>query len=290
MLSEFERRLADVLGARLPVPFRGGVDVAPGRDDAQVVLSVRHVEPLDEHLFGMRPEVVPGAPTQRRVVRLRCDIGLDVRVLTDQSRATQLRALDSVIYELDEPGFRSGARLQPTDGSDPGFLVQRMFISLSDPPQAITLRAEGLFWPPDVPGETGIPIERAQLRVSLQPVNLIPARPVLRAGGETAELAIDFGATGTMRVESEGRVTSLPFGAVVIAVEDAGGRPGAGTLSGGNAGPAGSRTIPVVGGQAAFQYTPPAGPALDHLVVSLDDGEGGIGIELGRFRLEVRGV
>lgn len=290
MLSEFERRLADVLGARLPVPFRGGVDVAPGRDDAQVILSVRHVEPLDEHLFGMRPEVVPGAPTQRRVVRLRCDIGLDVRVLTNQSRATQLRALDSVIYELDDAGFRSGARLQPTDGSDPGFLVQRMFVSLSDPPQAITLRAEGLFWPPDVPGETGIPIERAQLRISLQPVNLIPARPVLRAGGETAELAIEFGATGTMRVEREGRVTSLPFGSVVVVVEDAGGRPGAGTLSGGNAGPAGSRMIPVAGGQAAFQYTPPAQPALDHLVVSLDDGEGGIGIELGRFRLEVRGV
>ena len=288
MLSEFERRLADVLGARLPVPFRGGVDVAPGRDDAQVVLSVRHVEPLDEHLFGMRPEVVPGAPTQRRVVRLRCDVGFDVRLLTNQSRATQLRVLDSVIYELDEAGFRSGARLQPTDGSDPGFLVQRMFVSLSDPPQSITLRAEGLFWPPDVPGETGIPIERAQLRVSMQPVNLIPAQPRLIAG-ETVELVIEFGATGTMRVERGGRVTALPFGSVVVAVEDAGGRPGAGTLAGGNAGPAGSRTLPVAGGRAAFQYTPPAEPALDRLVVSLDDGEGGIGIELGRFPLQVRG-
>jgi hypothetical protein len=290
LLSEFERRLADVLGARLPVPFRGGVDVAPGRDDAQVVLSVRHVEPLDEHLFGMRPEVVPGAPTHRRVVRLRCDVGLDVRLLTNQSRATQLRALDSVIYELDEPGFRSGARLQPTDNSDPGFLVQRLFLSLSDPPQSITLRAEGLFWPPDVPGETGVPIERAQLRVSVQPVILIPARPRLTAGGETAELVVEFGATGTMRVERGGRVTALPFGSVVVAVEDLGGRPGAGTLSGGAAGPAGSRTLPVTAGRAAFQYTPPAEAVVDHLVVSLDDGEGGIGIELGRFPLEVRGV
>jgi hypothetical protein len=290
LLSEFERRLADVLGARLPVPFRGGVDVAPGRNDAQVVLSVRHVEPLDEHLFGMRSEVVPGAPTHRRVVRLRCDVGLDVRLLANQSRSTQLRALDSVIYELDEPGFRSGARLQPTDGSDPGFLVQRMFVSLSDPPQTITLRTEGLFWPPDVPGQTGVPIERAQLRISMQPVNLIPARPRLNAGGETLELTIEFGAAGTMRVERGGRVTSLPFGAIVVAVEDAGGRPGAGTLSGGNAGPAGSRTLPVTRGRAAFQYTPPAQPALDNLIVSLDDGEGGIGIELGRFPLEVRSV
>lgn len=290
MLSEFERRLADVLGARLPAPFRGGVDVAPGRADAQVVLSVRHVEPLDEHLFGMRPEVVPGAPTHRRVVRLRCDVGLDVRLLTDQSRSTQLRALDSVIYELDEPGFRSGARLQPTDGSDPGFLLQRMFVSVSDPPQSVTLRADGLFWPPDVPGETGVQIRFAQLRISMQPVNLVPAQPRLTAGGETAELAIEFGATGTMRIEAGGRVTSLPFGSVVVAVEDAGGRPGAGTLAGGNAGPAGSRTIPVANGRAALQYTPPAQAAVDHLVVSLDDGEGGIGIELGRFPLEVRGV
>ncbi len=290
MLSEFERRLADVLGARLPVPFRGGVDVAPGRDDAQVILSVRHVEPLDEHLFGMRPEVVPGAPTHRRVVRLRCDVNLDVRLLATQSRSTQLRALDTVMYELDEPGFRSGARLQPTDGSDPGFLVQSMFVSLSDPPQSITLRAEGLFWPPDVTGETGVQIERAQVRISMQPINLIPARPRLNAGGETLELTIEFGATGTMRIERGGRVTALPFGSIVVGVEDAGGRPGAGALSGGNAGPGRSRTIAVTGGRAAFQYTPPAQPALDQLVVSLDDGEGGIGIELGRFPLEVRSV
>lgn len=290
MLSEFERRLADVLGARLPVPFRGQVDVAPGRDDAQVVLSVRHVEPLDEQLHAMRPEVVPGAATQRRIVRLRCDVGIDVRLLPDQNRSTQLRALDTVIYELDEPGFRTGARLQPIDGSDPGFLVHRMFVALSDPPQSITLRAEGLFWPPDVPGETGAVIERAQLRISMQPLRIIPAQPSLRAGGDTVDLTIEFGATGTMRVERGGRVTSLPFGSVVVGVEDAGGRPGAGTLTGGNAGPAGSRTIPVARGQAAFQYTPPAQPALDQLVVSLDDGEGGIGIELGRFPLEVRGV
>ena len=290
MLSEFERRLADVLGARLPLPFRGGVDVAPGRADAQIVLSVRHVEPLDEHLFGMRPEVVPGAPTHRRVMRLGCDVGLDVRLLADQPRATQMRALDTVLYELDEPGFRSGARLRPTDNADPGFLVQRMFVSLSDPPQSITLRAEGLFWPPEAPGETGIKIDFAQVRVSVQPIILVPARPRLNAGGETIELVIEFGATGTMRIERGGRVTSLPFGSVVVGVEDAGGRPGAGTLSGGNAGPSGSRTIAVTGGRAAFQYTPPAQPAVDHLVVSLDDGEGGIGVELGRFPLEVRGV
>jgi hypothetical protein len=290
LLSEFERRLANVLGARLAPPFRGGVEVAPGRDDAQVVLSVRHVEPLDEHLFGLRPEVVPGAPTNRRVVRLRCDVNFDVRLLATQSRSTQLQALDSVIYELDEPGFRSGARLQPTDGSDPGFLVQQMFVSLSDPPQSITLRAEGLFWPPNVTGETGVKIDRAQVRLSMQPINLVPARPRLNAGGETLELVIEFGAAGTMRIERGGRVTSLPFGAIVVGVEDAGGRPGAGTLSGGNAGPGRARTLAVTGGRAAFQYTPPIQPALDQLVVSLDDGEGGIGIELGRFPLEVRSV
>lgn len=290
MLSDFERRLADVLGTRLPVPFRGLVDVTPGRDVAQVVLSVRHVEPLDEHLFGMRPEIVPGAPSQRRVVRLRCDVGLDVRLLTNQARIDQLRALERVIYELDEPGFRSGVPLQPTDGSDPGFLIQRLFVSLSEPPASITLRAEGLFWPPDTPGQTGIAITQARLRVSMEPLRMIPAQPRLTAGGPVVDLEINFGATGTIRVESAGRVTSLPFGAVVVSVVDAGGRPGVGILSGGAAGPAGARAVQVVSGRAAVQYTPPAQPALDQLVVSLDDGEGGVGIELGRFPLDVRGA
>jgi hypothetical protein len=290
VLSDFERRLAEVLGTRLPVPFRGLVDVTPGRDIAQVVLSIRHVEPLDEHLFGIRPEIVPGAPSHRRVVRLRCDVGLDVRLLNGQARIDQLRALERVIYELDEPGFRSGAPLQPTDGSDPGFLVQRMFVSLSEPPESITVRAEGLFWPPDTPGETGVAISQARLRISMEPLRMIPAHPRLTAGGTAVELEIEFGATGTLRVESAGRVTALPFGAVVLTVLDAGGRPGAGILSGGAGGPAGARMVQVVSGRAGVQYTPPAQPALDQLVVSLDDGEGGVGIELGRFPLNVRGA
>lgn len=288
MLSTFERRLADALGTRLPDPFRGLVDVTPGRDEAQVVLSVRHVEPLDEHLFGVRSEIVPGAPTQRRVVRLRCDVGFEVRLLNNQTRLQQLRALERVIYALDEPGFKSGAPLQPTDGSDPGFLVQRMFVSVSEPPSSVTMRAEGLFWPPDTPGQTGIAITRAQLRVSMQPVRLIPEQPRLTAGGDAVDFVIVFGAAGTLSIESGGRVTSLPFGAVVVAVEDAGGRAGAGVLSGGADGPGGARAIQVVSGRAAMQYTPPAQPALDQLVVSLDDGEGGIGIELGRFPLNVQ--
>jgi hypothetical protein len=165
-----------------------------------------------------------------------------------------------------------------------------MFVSSSEPPTSITLRAEGLFWPTDVPGQTGVVIDRARLRFSIEPLHMLPEQPQLIAGGAAVSLAIEFGATGTMQVERDGRVTSLPFGSVVINVVDAGGRPGAGVLSGGVAGPAGARAVEVVSGHAAIQYTPPAQPAQDQLVVSLDDGEGGFGIELGRFPLNVRGA
>jgi hypothetical protein len=105
------------------------------------------------------------------------------------------------------------------------------------------------------------------------------------------DLALELDAAGTLRLEGGGRVTPVPFGAVVVAVVDSGGRPGAGTLAGGTAaGAAGARTLPVTGGRAVVQYTPPAQAAVEQLVVALDDGAGGAGIELGRFPLDVRGA
>jgi hypothetical protein len=291
VLSDFEQRLADVLGARLPAPLQGSVDVAPGRDEARVVVSVLRTEPFEEHLFERRLEVVPGAPTQRRVVRLRCDVDFAIRRLAGQTRADQVRVLDQVIYALDHPEFRTGDALRPTDGSDPGFLIQRLTIPQADPPASITLRADGLFWPPDVPGQTGVAISEVRLRVAVAPLRLNPARPRLVAGEGPVDLALELDATGTLRLEGGGRITPVSFGAVVVAVVDSGGRPGAGTLAGGTAaGAAGARTLPVTGGQAVVQYTPPAQAAVEQLVVALDDGAGGVGIELGRFPLDVRGA
>ncbi len=101
------------------------------------------------------------------------------------------------------------------------------------------------------------------------------------------DLTVEFGATSVLRIESGDCVTSLPFGSVVVAAVDEGGRTGAGMLFGGVAGAGGARILPVTAGKADFQYQPPARAAKDLLVVALDNGEGGVGIELGRFPITV---
>jgi hypothetical protein len=87
-----------------------------------------------------------------------------------------------------------------------------------------------------------------------------------------------------------GGVDRRPFGEVVLRLTDAGGRPGAGTLAGGVAGPGGSRRVPLSNSAASFQYTPPADAAVDILHVAFDNGEGGAGSEIGRLPLRVRGA
>jgi hypothetical protein len=46
--------------------------------------------------------------------------------------------------------------------------------------------------------------------------------------------------------------------------------------------------LAVADGVATVRYTPPGQAAVDHLIVRLENNEGGPGIELGRFRLPVR--
>lgn len=290
MIADFEQRLADVLGARLPAPLSGMVDVVPGRDQARLVLGVSQARPIENRLFTREPEQVPGAPTRRRVVRLECDVSFTVRVPQTSPRSEQMQAFDRLVYLLDGPEFRSGNALQPEAGSDPGFLLQRTTLLHVDPPGSLVLRAEGLFWPLDVPGESGVAIREARLRVALEPLRLRPERLALVVGGATVGLTIEVPAIGTLQVERGGRVSPLPFGSVVVAVMDAGGRPGAGTLQGGQPGASGRLLVPVVDGMASVQYTPPAQAAADQLVVALDDGTGDLGLELGRFSLDVRGA
>jgi hypothetical protein len=80
----------------------------------------------------------------------------------------------------------------------------------------------------------------------------------------------------------------LPIGAVVAAVFGQGGQPGSGTLSGGTPGSNGARILDASSGVATVDYTPGAEAARDTLVIALEDGEAGPGIELGRFTLVVR--
>jgi hypothetical protein len=101
------------------------------------------------------------------------------------------------------------------------------------------------------------------------------------------DLLIRLGTEGAMEVRAGG-VDRRPFGELVLRVTDTGGRPGAGTLSGGFAGSGGSRRVPLTNGVAAFRYTPPAQAAVDILHVSFDDGAGAAGDEIGQLPLRVR--
>jgi hypothetical protein len=92
-----------------------------------------------------------------------------------------------------------------------------------------------------------------------------------------------------MRLRGSGaEPESLPFGSLALTLRDAGGRPGAGSLAGSH-GAGDVRLVPLHDGEATVEYTPPAAPAVDLLVVTLEDGSGAQGPELARFRLATRG-
>ncbi|MDM0110699.1 hypothetical protein QTI66_00980 [Variovorax sp. J22R133] len=289
MLREFELGLADVLGSRLPPPLQGAVDAAPARAEALVVVSVRTAEAVDEEMLSRRPERVPGATDPRRVLRLRCETTLEVRAPAGGTRADQMEAIDRVIYLLGEASLLDGRDLLPEDAdADPGFLVQRLQLLRVEAPSLIVLVAEGYFWPVGEAGATGIAIRDVRIRQSVLPLLLSPAAPRLIAGGATVDLTVRFGNVG-MRIEADApEPEALPFGDAMLSLVDAGGRPGAGVLAGGGAGPEGTRVIAVNAGQVSVQYTPPAAPATDFLVVRLDNGEGEPGQQLGKLRLVVR--
>ncbi len=287
MLSDFETRLADVLGARLAPPLAGAVDVAPGVASSRIVLGVVGVQPLDDDLLSLRPETVPGDTSPRRVLKLRCAVDLDVRVPNGGGRADQMAAVDQVLYALDDGTLRSGAAFLSGDASDPGFLIRSLTVAASTPPGAITLTANGLFWHAGTPGETGRPIAEARLRAAIEPLLLDPFPDHFVAGGAAFPMTLRCGAGSTI-VVSEAGVAQDAFGSLALALIDAGGRPGGGTLGGGTAGPAGTRLYAVADGAIAFSYMPPAAPATDFLRVSLDDGSGNLRGEIARFPLRVR--
>jgi hypothetical protein len=290
VLREFEAAMANALGTRLPAPLAGAVDVAPGRNSARLVVRVRKVDAIEHDLLSVRPERVPGADTPRRVLKLRCEVLLEIRVPAQGSRDDGMQALDQTLYLLGSAVFADGSVLLPTDDSDPGFVIQRLRFVQSEPPVTIVLEAEGFFWPVGVAGQSGPEIVAIRLRQALRPLRLAPPRPLLVAAGAPIDLNIEFGAAGTFGIESGVDVAMLPFGSVVAAVVDDGGRPGAGGLTGGAEGPGGARVLTVENGVATLRYTPPAQAAVDHLIVRLENNEGGPGIELGRFRLPVRGA
>jgi hypothetical protein len=298
VISDFERRLADVLGARLTAPFAGRVDVPPGNlaGNGPVVLAgVTRVRTSDSPFGGSKPELVPGANDPRRVLRLSCDITVEVRPgAPPADRTRQMQGLEQVLYALDAPDFRSGQALMSGAPADPGFFVQSLAIAegiavidptLDDaPPVIVAARAEGWFWPVGVAGEEGIAIGEVRLRGASLPLSITPVRPALGAGGGPVELTVRVGAGtfGTFRLPDQ---PALPFGSLAFTVMDAGGRPGAGSLVGAVDG---VLIAPLNDNAATVTYQPPGAAAADLLVISLDDGEGGAGFEIARAALTVR--
>jgi hypothetical protein len=287
LLSDFEIRLADVMGSRLAAPLGGAVDVSPGRADSRLVLGIVSVQRLDDDLLSLRPEHVPGDAAPRHVLKLRCTVELDAKLPNGGSRTDQMQAIDGALFLLDDSGMRNGSALLPGDNSDPGFFIRSMTVAGSIPPQSITLEADGFFWPKGTPGQSGPAIRQARIRGALQPLVLDPPPAALVAGGPAADFTVTFGASGTTTLAADG-IQNSAYGSLVVSLVDAGGRPGKGTLTGGAAGPSGSRIYAVSNGSAALSYTPPAQPATDLLVITLDDSAGGPGIELGRFPLRTR--
>ena len=296
MIAEFEQRLADVLGSRLPAPFTGRVDVAPGpapNNEVRLIVGVEGTELLEPDFLAHRDVRLPGSSSFRRIVKLRCTVG--VQAHTNQGRSGQVSALDAALFVLDAPDFRDATAL--ADDPDPGFLIEKTQILRSaaplapdaQHPSAIALVAEGWFWPVGIPEQAGEEIREALVRAGFLPLQLVPPNPSLVAGGGPVDLTLRLGAVGTMRLRgSAAEPATLPFGSLAVTLRDAGARPGAGALSGGSPGVGDVRLLPLANGEAGLTYTPPNVAAVDFLVVAMEDGEGGRGAELARFPLHVR--
>jgi hypothetical protein len=295
LIADFERRLADVLGARLPAAFGGHVLVAPGTGQPPMMLVGVQAVALLEDEFGNRPERVPGADDVRRVVRLSCTVAFTVRGSDAGGRAEELVGVDQLLYVVDAPDLRDGSALRPDDDSDPGFLIDAMRIGAStvlpgaDPdtvPQ-VNVVARGWFWPPGTQGQTGVRIGEIRLRGVVLPIELSP-RPAPVAGGPPIALTLSIRPTEPQRLrEAPPPAPALPFGQLAVRLFGPGNRPPSGTLSGGSPGTDGSRLLDVAGDAATLTYTPSDAQAVDQLTVALEDGAGGQGIELARFPIRV---
>jgi len=297
MLTHYEVRLADVLSSRLAAPFTGRAFVTPGPGDAKPALLVgtRTAEVMPEDFGSKRPEVVPGDDDRRRVVRLRCVVGVEMRPAAGAGRDETLAALDAALYVLDAPDLRDASALAVA--GDPGFALSAQRVRLAriepeDPADLprIDLDADGWFWPPDAPGEEGGPIVETVARIAGLPLRVSPWPLVMRAGAPALPVEIGLDATAVRVLD--GALQGAGPSTFALRVLDAGDRAGAGTLSGGAAGPEGSRIVEVDAGILRVTYTPPAAPVRERLVVSFLRAAPGVppslGEKIGEFPIEVR--
>jgi hypothetical protein len=300
MISELEAGLAAALAKKIAAP----VDVAPGQDpgpDVRVVVGVTEAQFIEPDLGSRRPGVLPGDAAPRRAVRMQCIVSLEARAGTGD-RVLQMKTLDDALYALDDGDFRSGsAFVDPNDSAkDLGFLIQELrpagFAAPFDPktpdsPVSVSVSISGLFWPVGQKGVTGTPIGAIHLRGGAIGIEISPFDPHFLAGSTDVELTVSF--VSVFMVLTKGSVKpeppNLPFDSVVMTLAGAGGKPPAGTLTGGTDGnPATIRVVPVTGGSAKIKYSAPAAAATDELIVAFNNGSNGLGIEIGRAKLTTR--
>ncbi len=296
MITEFERRLADVLGPRLPAPFTGRVDVPPGTlggNGPVLLVGVTHAQASEPHFGSHRPQVVPGGNDPRRVLRLTCTLSIEIRAGNNQNRRQQMLGLDALLYTLDAPDFRTGQALANGAPADPGFFIESLRVidgaaaitpDTDEAPVVVLLSAEGWFWPVGVAGQAGIVIGEIRLRGTALPLQVTPSRTHLVAGSDPVDLTVRVGA-GTFGTFALPDQPALPFGSLAFMVLGPGARPGKGTLTGNVDG---LLLVLLTNGEAVVEYQPPDEPAVDELVLMLDDGEGGAGIEIARYTLVVK--
>ncbi|MBL0174634.1 MAG: hypothetical protein IPP94_05100 [Ignavibacteria bacterium] len=291
MISDFEQRLANVLGGRVPAPFAGRVSVAPAPAvgaDPSVVVRVDAATRPESGMGGETLQVVQGSAIGRRIVRLSCTVEIRVVPAAGSGRAQQMLGIDAVLYALDAPEFRNGSALAG-GAPDPGFLIQSMVLkNVETPPvmlpsgvredrAALFFDVDGWFWPVGTTGAAGPEIEGVRIRGALTPLALSPDPRRLQAGGAP----VDF----TLQLREAARAAGGTPTQVALRLIGSGGGPGEGTLVGAVGG---LLLLDVASGQVAFTYAPPANPARLELLVSLDDGQDGPGLELGRFSLVVK--
>ncbi|PCK07956.1 MAG: hypothetical protein COA42_11765 [Alteromonadaceae bacterium] len=298
MISDFETRLATLLGTQLPLPFTGTVARAADNDTAhgsepRIYLGAYKIDAEPKGFGGNRSVEAPGVSDRIRVLSATVYVNINVLPANNEDRRQQLQGIEQLRYLLDDESFQTGAAL--IDTGDQGFRIDRMGVldsvidvsnaPNSDRPPGITLVAEGVFWPIGVSGETGVVIDEMRIRGVLVDLQLGSPLPAISAGGSAINIEVRVPKLSAHRLGGDG--SSLDFNRIAIDLIQAGGQAGTGSLAGGSAGTGSVRLIDIVSDTAAFSYTPPAEPITEFLQVGYEDGENGLGKVIKQFRLEV---
>lgn len=296
MISDFEARLATVMGAQLPAPYTGTVAVSTEADNShgsepRIYLGVYKTEHKPKGFGGNRTVEVPGVTNRVRVMPLKVWLNINVLNANNAGRLQHLQGIEQIQYLLDHESYQTGSAL--ADSGDQGFVIERMnivesFITVTnapvdDRPSGIVVEAEGIFWPVGVTGETGVAIDEIRVRGLALELSMNPPSPFLTAGGPSIDLSLQMSNQSALRLGGDG--STLPFDQLAVNLIQPDGSAGAGSLSGGTAGGGDVRLIDIIAGTATLTYTPPAAAGQDLLQVAFDDGETGLGQVIQQFAL-----